>query len=71
MQLQKSLLRIAKLADLSVAPKVKEACQHLVMKLKTLVFNYEVHEERKSSSLKSLNWLTKLQAQKEDLQGQF
>ena len=59
-QLQKSLLRIAKLADPSVAPKIKEACQHLVVKLETLVFNYKVYEERGSSSLKSLNRITKL-----------
>ena len=41
-QLQKSLLRIAKSADPSVATEVKEACQNLAVKLETLAFNYKV-----------------------------
>ena len=65
-QLQKSLLRVAKSADSSVASKVKEAYQYLAVKLKTLVFNYKVYEECKSSNLKSLTQLSKLRAQ-----GQF
>lgn len=66
-QLQKSLLRIAKLANPSIAPRVKEACQYLAVKLETLVCNYKVYEECRFSILKSLNRLTELQAQKEDL----
>ena len=54
-QLQKSLLRVAKSADSLVAPKVKEACQHLIVKLKMLTFNYRVYEECRSSGMKSLN----------------
>ena len=61
-QLQKSLLRVAKLIDSLVAPEVKEACQHLAIKLKTLTFNYRVYEECRSSSLKNLNQLLELWA---------
>lgn len=61
-QLQKSLLRIAKLDNTSMAPEVKKACQHLAVKLETLVCNYKVYEERKSSSLRSLDRLTDLRA---------
>ena len=45
-----------------MALEVKEACQQLAVKLKTLVFNYKVYEERMSSSLKSLNQLHDLLA---------
>ena len=61
-QLQKSLLRVAKSVDSSVAPEVKEACQHLAVNLEMLAFNYRVYEECKSSGLKSLNRLSELQA---------
>ena len=64
-RLKKSLLRVAKLADCLIAPEVKEACQHLVVKLEKLAFNYRVYEECKSSALKSLNRLLGLRAQKE------
>ena len=36
--LHKSLLRVAKSADPLVFTEVKEACQHLAVKLETLVF---------------------------------
>ena len=70
-QLQKSLMRIAKSVDASVAPEVKEACQHLAVKLETLAFNYKVYEECMSSNLKSLNRLSELRSQKDNLRDQF
>ena len=45
-QLQKSLLRISKLGDASVASEVKDACQQLAVRLGTFAFNYRIHEER-------------------------
>ena len=66
-QLQKSLLKIDKLMNLSIAPEVKEVCQCLAVKLETLVFNYKVHEKCRSSSLQSLNQLSDLRVQKESL----
>ena len=54
-----------------MAPEVKEAYQHLVMKLETLICNYKVYEEHKTTNFKSLNQLTELRAQKEDFRGQF
>ena len=41
------------------------------MKLETLVFNYKVYEEHRSSSLQRLNRLFDLRAQKENLKCQF
>ena len=65
-QLQKSLLRVVKAANASVVPEVKEACQHLAVKLEMQAFIYKVYEERRSSSLKSLNWLVVSKGQLRD-----
>ena len=45
-----------------MAPEVKEASQHLAVKLEMLAFNYKEYEERKFFGLKSLNWLSELQS---------
>ena len=70
-QLKKSFLRVAKSADALVAPKVKEACQHLAMKMEILAFNYKVYKEYRSSVVKNLNQLSKLRSQKDNLKDQF
>ena len=41
-QLQKSFLRVSKLADSLMAPEVEEVYQHLAVKLEMLAFNYKV-----------------------------
>ena len=54
-QLHKSLLKVAKLIDASIATEVKEVCQQLAVKLETLAFSQKVYVERRSSSLRDLN----------------
>ena len=61
-QLQKSLLKVAKLAYASIATEVKEVYQQLAMKLETLAFNQKVYEKHRLSSLRDLNRLLKLRA---------
>lgn len=70
-QLQKSLLRVPKSINASVALEVKEAYQQLAVKLEMLAFNYKVYKEHRSFRLKSLNRLSKLRSQKDNLREQF
>ena len=66
-QLHKFLLRVTKSVDFLMALEVKEACQHLAMKLEMLAFNYKMYEECRFSNLKNLNGLSKLRHRRKAL----